>query len=121
MDSGYLLMGTDRPSVLRAINTRANGSPLIRSSVFRNQLPASAGVHQSAWVWVNTQGALSMLDSFAPPQFKPLLDSHDPILGIFNAGTERIDAVSRTRLTSVLFDLVLSHHASPTANAPTRN
>jgi hypothetical protein len=60
-DGGYLIAGSDRGVAERAIATRNGGSPLIWSPEFLGQLPSSAGLHPSAFAWLNTKGALGIL------------------------------------------------------------
>jgi hypothetical protein len=70
-------------------------------------LPSSAGLHQSAFFWLNTQGALGAFANLAPsPALKQMLESRDPVLLIINGEKERIQAASRTRLTSLLVDML---------------
>ena len=65
-DRGYLIAGSDRASAERAIATRSGGSPLVWSPEFLGQLPSSAGLHPSAFGWVNAKGALGILSALAP-------------------------------------------------------
>ena len=111
-DGGYLLFGPDRAVLARAIATRAGGTPLVRSARFREMQPATPSVHNSGFVWLNTRGALESLlaasGANAPVALRNLLSSRDPVLLVFNGETERIAAYSRTRLTSLLIDLMLT-------------
>lgn len=108
-DRGYLLMGTDRATLVRAIQTRAGGFPLVRSAKFRNQLPTGAGVHQSAFLWINTSESVrTMLSSVVTGQLAALLQSREPVLVLINGETERIGATSRNRITSLVFDMLLA-------------
>ena len=108
-DRGYLLMGTDRATLVRAIQTRAGGFPLVRSAKFRNQLPTGAGVHQSAFLWINTSESVrQMLSTVVTGQLATLLQSREPLLILINGETERIGAASRNRITGLLFDLMLA-------------
>jgi len=70
-------------------------------------------------VWLNTRGALESLISTsgatAPPALQSLLTSRDPVLIMFNGETERIAAYSRTRLTSLLIDVMLTRGAGQSA------
>ena len=108
-DRGYLVASNDRALALRAIATRDSGFPLIRSAKFRQQLPSTATVHNSGFFWVNTEGALADLAGLFPnaPGLKMLLESRDPILVVLKGERERIYASSRTRLTSLLLDLMM--------------
>jgi hypothetical protein len=107
-DRGYMVAGSDRASAERAIATRNGGSPLVWSSPFLGQLPSSAGLHPSAFGWLNTRGALGAFSSLAPsPALADLLAGRDPILVVFDATAEQIHAASRTRLTSLIMNLML--------------
>jgi hypothetical protein len=59
-DRGYLVAASDRASAERAIATRNGGAQLVWSSEFLGQLPSSAGMHPSAFAWLNTKGALGV-------------------------------------------------------------
>ncbi|NWF84533.1 MAG: FecR domain-containing protein [Bryobacteraceae bacterium] len=108
-DRGYMVMSTDRAIARKAIDTRNGGFPLIHSGLFRQELPPSSSVHQSAFLWVNTQGSLSSLAGLAPnPSIKSLLEDSRPTLVVIDGETERIRAVSRTRLTSLVLDMLAS-------------
>jgi hypothetical protein len=107
-DRGYLVVSTDRAVAARAIATRENGTPVIRSARFRQQLPGSGSLHYSGFVWINTQGALRDLAGLVQNQaLKSILENRDPVLVVLNGETERIHAASRTRLTSVILDLLV--------------
>ena len=118
-DAGYVIFGPDRAILTRAIATRASGTPLVRSARFREMQPAMPSVHNSGFVWLNTRGALESLISAsgatAPPALQSLLTSRDPVLIMFNGETERIAAYSRTRLTSLLIDVMLTRGAGQSA------
>lgn len=107
-DRGYLVQGSDRTLVLRAINTRTSGFPLVRSALFRDHLPTASALHQSGFVWANVGGALADFSNMAPnPSLQKLMASREPALLTFTGETERISSASRTRLSSVLFDMLL--------------
>ncbi len=107
--SGYMVAGADRGLVERAIATREGGFPLVRTATFTQQLPSATGVHPSGFLWVNMKGALSELINMLPyPALKQLADRRDPVLIAFNGETERIQAASRTRLTSLVLDAMLA-------------
>src|SRR4029450_13056304 len=65
-DRGYMVTASDRGVAERAIATRNGGSPLVWSPEFLGQLPSSAGLHPSAFVWLNTKGALGILSALTP-------------------------------------------------------
>jgi len=107
-DGGYLVAASDRASAERAIATRNGGSPLVWSATFLGQLPSSAGMHPSAFAWVNTKGALATLSALAPnPALTKLLAERDPVLVVFDGAAERIHAASRTRLSGLIMDVML--------------
>jgi hypothetical protein len=107
-DRGYLVAGSDRGVAERAIATRNGGSPLVWSPEFLGQLPSSAGLHPSAFAWVNPKGALGMLSALAPnSKLDEILASRDPILAVFDATPEQIHAASRTRITGLILDVML--------------
>ncbi len=107
-DRGYIVAASDRASAERAIATRNGGSPLVWSPQFLGQLPASAGIHPSAFAWLNAKGALGILSALAPnPALTKLLAERDPVLVVFDGTTEQIHAASRTRLLGVMMDVML--------------
>jgi len=113
-DNGYLVVGSDRGAVLRALATRNGGSPLIWSQEFQQQLPASTGLHPAGFIWLNTKGALKSFESLAPnPTIGKLFSQQDPILVIFDGTTEQIRAVSRTHLSSMLMNMLLMQGIQP--------
>jgi len=119
-DRGYLLMGTDRATLVKAIQTRAGGFPLVRSAKFRNQLPTGFGVHQSAFLWVNTtESVRQMLSAVNSGPLATLLQSREPLLILVNGETERIAASSRNRITGMIFDLLLA--GAMNGNQPGQN
>jgi hypothetical protein len=107
-DRGYMVAGSDRASAERAIATRNAGSPLVWSREFQGQLPSSAGIHPSAFAWVNTKGALGIFSALAPnPALTELLAGRDPILVVFDGTPELIHAASRTRISGLIMDVML--------------
>ena len=107
-DEGYIVAGSDRGVVLRAIATRHGGSPLVWSQAFQQQLPASAGLHPSGFGWLNTGGAFKGLEGLASnPALQRLLVERDPVLVVFDGSAEQIRAVSRTPVTSLLMNTIL--------------
>jgi hypothetical protein len=104
-DRGYLVAASDRAGAERAIATRNDGSPLVWTQEFRSQLPASAGLHPSAFVWLNTKGVLGQLSALASsPAMARLLAERDPMLVVFDVKPDQIHAASRTRLSGVILD-----------------
>ena len=114
-DRGYMVAGSDRAVAERAIATRSAGSPLVWSPEFLAQLPSSAGLHPSAFGWVNAKGALGLLSALSPsPALNDLLSGRDPILVVFDGTPERIHAASRTRITGLIMDAMLLQSLGPT-------
>jgi hypothetical protein len=108
-DRGYLIASTDRALALRAISVHDSGTPLVRSLAFQQRFPLGAGLHNSGFVWFNTNGVLADLASAVQsPALQRLVGSRDPILIVIDGEMERIRAVGRTRLTSVMLDLMLA-------------
>ncbi len=107
-DRGYLVAGSDRGAASRAIATRNGGFPLIWSQEFRQQYPGSAGLHPSGFAWLNTRGAFQSYAALMPnPAVRNLIMERDPILVAFSATEEQIRAVSRTRLSGLIMDMML--------------
>jgi hypothetical protein len=107
-DQGYMVAASDRASAERAIATRNGGAQLVWSPEFLGQLPSSAGIHPSAFAWLNTKGALGMFSALAPsPALTKLLAERDPVLVVFDGTAEQIHAASRTRLTGLIVDAML--------------
>ena len=103
-----MVAASDRGDAERAIATRNGGSPLVWSPEFLGQLPSSAGLHPSAFAWLNTKGALGMLSALAPsPALGELVAGRDPILVVFDGTPEQIHAASRTRSTGLILDVML--------------
>ena len=107
-DQGYMVAGSDRAVAERAIATRNGGSQLVWSPEFLGQLPSSAGLHPSAFAWLNAKGALGMLSTLTSnPRLAELVAARDPILVVFDAAPERIHAASRTRISGLIMDVML--------------
>lgn len=107
-DGGYIVAASDRGTAERAIATRNGGSALVWSAAFQQQLPASAGIHPSAFAWLNTKGALGILSMLSPSEAaKSLLAERDPMLVVFDGRPEEIHVASRTRLSGVIIDAMM--------------
>jgi hypothetical protein len=107
-DGGYMIAGSDRGSAERAIATRNGGSPLIWSGEFLGQLPGSAGLHPSAFAWLNAKGALGILAAFtADARLAELVASTEPVLVVFDGGPDLIHGASRTRISGLIMDVML--------------
>jgi hypothetical protein len=118
-DGGYMVAASDRAVAERAIATRSSGSPLVWSTEFLGQIPSSAGLHPSAFGWLNAKGALEFLTSVTPnPAFNELIASRDPILVVFDGAPEQIHAASRNRISRTIMDLMLIQHLGQATLAP---
>jgi hypothetical protein len=118
-DRGYLLAGSDRGVAERAIATRNGGSPLVWSPEFLGQLPSSAGLHPSAFAWLNAKGALGILSTLTSnPKVGELVAGSDPILVVFDGTPEQIHAASRTRISGLIMDVMLIESLGRTPPAP---
>jgi hypothetical protein len=118
-DGGYMVAASDRAVAERAIATRHGGSALVWSPAFQGQLPGSAGLHPSAFGWLNTKGALAMLSMVSQsPAVAKLLAERDPILVVFDGKPEQIHAASRARLSGAIIDAMLLESLSKTLTAP---
>jgi hypothetical protein len=108
-DRGYLVAGADRGVVSRAISTRASGLTLIRSDAFRSRLPGLTGLHPSAFAWFHLEEAAKAAGEFAKnPALKAYQGLRAPSLIAINGETERIRAASRTRITSLVLDALMT-------------
>ena len=102
------MAASNRGAATRAIATRSGGASLVWSTAFLQQLPSSAGLHPSAFVWLNTKGALQGLEALVPnATLQKLIAEKDPILVVFSGTTEQIHAASRTRLTGLILDVMM--------------
>jgi hypothetical protein len=107
-DRGYLIAASDRGSAERAIATRNGGAQLVWSPAFLGQLPSSAGLHPSAFAWVNAKDALGILSTLSSnPAIGKLVENRDPILVVFDGTPERIHASSRTRISGMIMDVMV--------------
>ena len=121
-DGGYMVAASDRATAERAIATRNGGSALVWSPAFQGQLPASAGIHPSAFVWVNTKGALEIFSALSPNQaVSGLLAERDPVLVVFDGKPEQIHVASRTRLSSAFIDAMMLEGMGRTATTTQSN
>jgi hypothetical protein len=119
-DRGYLIASTDRALALRAISIHDAGTPLVRSLVFQQSFPVAAGLHNSGFVWFNTNGVLADLAAAVQsPALQRLVGSRDPVLIVIDGEMERIRAAGRTRLTSLMLDLMLAGGAGVQAESGT--
>jgi hypothetical protein len=118
-DGGYMVAASDRATAERAIATRNGGSALIWSPAFQRQLPASSGIHPSAFAWLNTKGALGIFSALSQSQaVAGLLAERDPVLVVFDRKPEQIHAASRMRLSGAIIDAMLLESLSRTLTGP---
>jgi hypothetical protein len=118
-DGGYMVAASDRATAERAIATRNGGSALVWSAAFQGQLPASAGIHPSAFAWLNTKGALGILSGLSQnPAVTKLLAERDPVLVVFDGKPEQIHGASRTLLSGAIIDAMLLQSVSRTLAEP---
>jgi hypothetical protein len=109
-DRGYLIVAADRALATRAIAVRDAGSSVTRSAGFQQRFPVTSSIHHSAFVWFNANGVVQELASLADsPALNSLLGSREPVLIVVEGQPEQIHAASRTRLTSLILDLLLAH------------
>ena len=119
-DGGYMVAASDRATAERTIANRSAGSPLVWSQEFRSQLPTSGGLHPSAFLWVNTKGALEAFSALATsPAAATLLAGRDPMLVVFDVKPDQIHAASRTRLSSAILDAMVLGSLSGTDESST--
>ncbi|WP_321470304.1 FecR domain-containing protein [uncultured Paludibaculum sp.] len=112
-DRGYVVMSSDLAVAQRALKTRDGGFTLTRSAAFVRQMPSTAGVHPSGFLWMNLKGALEGLSSVVTSSaLQTIAKDRDPILVVVNGETERIRVASRTRLTSLILDGMLAGTAA---------
>jgi hypothetical protein len=108
-DRGYLIASMDRALAARAIGIREAGTSLTRSAAFQERFPVTGGMHHSGFLWLNTSGVLAELAGLVEsPAVRSLLGSREPVLVVVDGEMERIHAASRTRLTSLILDLMLA-------------
>ena len=107
-DRGYMVAASDRASAERAIATRNGGFPLVWSAEFLGQLPWSAGLHPSAFAWLNAKGALGILSTLTQnAALGELVAGRDPILVVFDGTPGQIHGASRTRISGLIMDVML--------------
>jgi hypothetical protein len=117
-DRGYLIASTDRAVATRAIAVRESGTSLVHSARFQERFPIAASLHSSGFFWLNTNGVLADLASLVNSEaLQRLAGSREPVLFVLNGEMERIHAASRTRLTSLILDLMLVHGAGETTGS----
>lgn len=113
-DHGYVVMSNDTAVGGKAIQTRSGGGfQLLSSTAFTSQMPSAEGVSPAGFAWLNTKGALSSLLAKVPnPALQKLAADRDPVLVVLNADTEQLRLASRTRITSLVLDLMAAGSAT---------
>jgi hypothetical protein len=112
-DQGYLIMSNDIGLGTKAIQTRASGFPLVHSAAFTAQMPSGVSVSPAGFAWLNTKGALtSLLAKIPNPALQKLAADRDPVLVVLNADTEQLQLASRTRITSLVLDVLMTGSAA---------
>jgi hypothetical protein len=107
-DRGYMVAASDRAVAERSIAIRSGGGQLVWSPDFLGQLPSSAGLHPSAFAWLNAKGALGILSMVAPTSpVGELLAGRDPLLVVFDGSADQIHVASRTRISGLILDAML--------------
>ncbi len=107
-DRGYMIAASDRGTAIRALAARDGGSSLVWSPSFQQQLSVTSGLHPSGFAWLNTRGAFENFAGLVRnPTIEELISARDPILVVFDATAEQIRAISRTRLSGVIMDIML--------------
>jgi hypothetical protein len=115
---GYLIVSNDIGLGAKAIQTKTSGFPLVRAAAFTAQMPSAVGVSPAGFAWLNTKGALSTLLARIPnPALQKLAADRDPVLVVLNADTEQLQLASRTRITSLVLDMMMT--GSAVANVKT--
>ena len=107
-DRGYMVAASDRSIAERALGSRNGGYSLVWSPEFLGRLPWSAGLHPSAFAWLNPKGTLGMLSTLTGNSaFGELMTAEDPILVVFDGKPEQIRAASRTRISGLILNLMM--------------
>ena len=109
---GYLIVSNDIGLGAKAIQTKTSGFPLVRAAAFTAQMPSAVGVSPAGFAWLNTKGALSTLVAkISNPALQKLAADRDPVLVVLNADTEQLQLASRTRITSLVLDMMMTGSA----------
>jgi hypothetical protein len=111
-NQGYLIVSNDIGLGTKAIQTKAGGFQLVHSAAFTAQMPSGLSVSPAGFAWLNTKGALtSLLAKIPNPALQKLAADRDPVLVVLNADTEQLQLASRTRITSLVLDLMTTGSA----------
>ena len=93
---------------------------LVRSAAFTAQMPSAVSVSPAGFAWLNTKGALaSLLEKIPNSALQKLSADRDPVLVVLNASTEQLQLASRTRITSLVLDLMMTGSANANAKRAT--
>ena len=112
-NQGYLVVSNDIGLGGKAIQTKASGFQLVHSAAFTAQMPSAVSVSPAGFAWLNTKGALtSLLAKIPNPALQKLAADRDPVLVVLNADTEQLQLASRTRITSLVLDLMMTGSAA---------
>jgi len=107
-DRGYMIATMDRGLGIQAVANRNAGSSLVRSAQFQEKFPSAGSIHHSGFFWINPNQALADIANFVgSPAVKNLIGTRNPTLVVVDGETERIHAASRTRLSSLMLDLLM--------------
>ncbi len=105
-DRGFMVVSADRGAAARAINVRDSASSLIRTSRFQQQFPSGSGVHNSGFMWLDLSRFSDVLAALGQENLG-LSPTADPVLVVVTGSDSEIRWASTTRLTSLIFDLLL--------------
>lgn len=105
-DRGYAIVSTDRATAERAISVRDTGSSLIRTAAFQQQFPGGGGVHNSGFLWLDLGRAGEAMQLLGQ-ESGALARNADPVLVVVTGEDDRIRWATRSRLTSLIFDLLM--------------
>ena len=105
-DRGYAIVATDRATALRAIATRDAAGSLVRTARFQQQFPSGTDVHNSGFLWIDMARVAEVMAAIGQqPAMIP--GSDEPVLVVITGENDRIRWASRTRFTSLLFDMMM--------------
>jgi len=105
-DRGYMVVSSDRGMVQRAITVRESASSLVRSSRFQQQFPSGSGVHSSGFTWLDI-GRFDEVLTALGLETAGLGENIDPVLIVVTGENDSIRWATRSRLTRLIFDLLL--------------
>jgi hypothetical protein len=109
-DRGYMLVSTDEASIMRAIGVRDSAGSLIRSSRFQQQYPGGGNLHNSGFMWLDVSRVGEIAASMGQ-EVAGMAAGADPILVVLTGEADSLRWATRSRLTSLIFDLLLASPA----------